>query len=88
MDRALHAARVGPDRRQVTTRALMAALSDRAFVDGPARMPGDGPRPWRPEGYGAPGPRPGGEAVVLTARPALAVLSMGHAPVLRPTAGG
>lgn len=37
-------------------------------------------RPWSPSGYGAPQPRPSGEALVLTPPATLAALAHGYAP--------
>ena len=88
-DRALHAARAVPrvygQRRH---RATLADLPDGCFIlgdDGRARLVvGDALYPFRPEGYGAPEPRPrGGEGTVLTPAPLIAALRAGYRLQLR-----
>ena len=90
MDRLLHSGRVRPRTGgQVTHAARAEDLPDGSFVvlaGGPALVLGSALRPWRPEGYGAPLPRPSGPVTVLTPAPAVAVLRAGYGPALHPSA--
>jgi len=89
IDAALHAARIGQDRRQIRHAAPMDALPDGAFVrhDGwPCLVRADALRPFSPGGYGPPLPRPPGTAQVLTPAPTVAALASGYAPALHPSA--
>ncbi|HQY43533.1 MAG TPA: hypothetical protein PK450_05075 [Paracoccaceae bacterium] len=89
MDRHLHPARLltfsGP--RQY---AELKNLPDGSFVHmgGAACLWHHGQLlPYRPEGYGAPLPRPAAEAVpVLTPAPFLRILAAGYGPVVHPSA--
>ena len=90
MDAALHAARVGPDRRQRHFKADVKALPDGAFI-----LLGNRPHlvraglacPYDPAGYGTPVSLPQGEVTVLTPEPTVAVMRAGYRPVLHPSAG-
>lgn len=91
MDDRLHRARIGPDRRAKRSHAALSdSLPDGTFLrlsDGPAMIWGQGLLPWTPAGYGAPLPRPAGQAVtVLTPAPIVAVLGAGYLPCLHPSA--
>jgi len=89
IDAALHPARTrrGPD--GATHAAPAADLPDGAFValaGGPALILGRRALPFRPSGYGAPLPRSGGAARVLTPAPLVAVLRAGYRPALHQSA--
>jgi hypothetical protein len=86
MDRVLHAARIGPHRRQALY--LDDDPPPGAFVALPAPhlVLGDRLLPFTPSGYGAPVARPGGPLTVMTPAPTVAVLRAGYRPVLHPTA--
>lgn len=89
IDRALHAARIGPDRGQRRETAQAAALPDGAFVliDGrPHLLRGPAALPFSPAGYGPARPRPAGPVAVLTPAPSLLALARGYVPLLHPSA--
>ena len=89
IDRLLHGARVTRDRRQLRHAAPFAALPEGAFVlwqDRPHLVTARGLHPYAPAGYGAPLPRPRGQATVLTPAPVVAALAAGYAPLLHPSA--
>ena len=90
IDRALHAARVTRDRRQVTHVAQAGALPAGCLVavEGASwLLTAVGMRPFTPAGYGPPRGRIGGAVDVLTPAPTVAVLAAGFAPVLHRSAG-
>ena len=85
MDRALHAARLGP-----RAPARVRGPAGRGLCPGRRRaflLRGDGMLPYAPAGYGAAVARVAGEVEVLTPAPTLAVLRAGYCPVLHPSAG-
>jgi hypothetical protein len=93
IDRALHGARVEPrSRRQVRFEAALDDLPDGAFAllpedrSTPLLIQGAHLLPWRPSRYGAPRSRPAATCLVLTPRPAVAVLHAGYAPALHQSA--
>jgi hypothetical protein len=89
MDRALHAARVGRDRRQVRHVAAAATLPDGTYVlwqDTPHLLRGGLLHPFTPAAYGVPLPRPTGPVTVLTPAPMVAALAAGYAPLIHPSA--
>lgn len=93
MDRQLHAARIDPATRlHATHEEPLATLPDGSFIrqDGcDWLVQGATLRPFAPEGYGPPRPRPAQARVtVLTSRPILAVLASGYRPRLHPSAQG
>ena len=91
IDRALHAARVTRDRRQVRHVAAMATLPDGTFIlwqDRPHLVQPDHLRPYTPAAYDAPLPRPDTTVTVLTPAPMVAVLNAGYAPLVHPSAEG
>ena len=89
IDRALHAARVTRDRRQVRYSGRIAALPGGAFV-----LHGDQPHLWlsgqlhpfTTAGYGTPIPPVDTVVTVLTPAPMVAVLNAGYAPLMHPSA--
>jgi hypothetical protein len=91
IDRALHAARVTRDRRQLRHDARAETLPDGAMVlwQGAAHLVAGGAlRRFSMQGYGGPLPLPGAAAVtVLTPAPTIAALAAGYRPLLHPTAG-
>jgi hypothetical protein len=89
MDATLHAARVTRARAQVRHEAELSTLPDGAFVlngGAPCLVHGGALLPFSPGGYGAPLPRPGGAATVLTPRPLVDALRAGYAPALHHSA--
>ncbi len=91
MDRALHAARVTRDRRQVRHEAPAHDLPEGSFAlwEGQAHLvTASGLRPFSPRGYGPPVPRPAAPVSVLTPAPTVAVLRAGYAPTLHDSASG
>jgi hypothetical protein len=89
MDRALHAARVTRQRRQVRHEAPARDLPTGAvaLLDGQAHLAtADGFCPVSPAGYGPPVPRPAARVSVLTPAPAVAVLRAGYRPALHASA--
>lgn len=89
MDRVLHRARVGRDRRQICHQAEAALLPNGSFVqwqEGAALLWEGALLPFDPAGYTTALPRPDGALTVLTPKPIVAVLSAGYAPELHPTA--
>lgn len=93
IDAVLHAARIGPDRRQRTHEAALADLPDGAFVmrEGAALLLWRG-RFWRwsGDGYadaGPQGPAGAGSVRVLTPAPVVAVLRAGYRPATRAGTG-
>lgn len=89
LDRMLHASRVRHDRAQRRHRGRWEALPDGAFAveAGEAVLIlEDRVVPFGAAGYGAPRPRPRGEAEVLTPAPLVAVLAAGYRPLLHPDA--
>ena len=90
MDRALHAARLGADRRQLSHLEDWASLPFGTFVrhEGAAwLLAGDRLRRYSPDGYDATQARPGhGRAEVMTPAPTIAVLRAGYRPALHPSA--
>ncbi|MDV7144802.1 hypothetical protein R3X27_19145 [Tropicimonas sp. TH_r6] len=89
LDRALHAARVTRNRRQVRHEAAARALPDGAIFlwkERPMLALGDAALPFTPDGYESARERPGGSVTVLTPAPTLAVLCAGFRPVLHPSA--
>ena len=89
MDRALHAARVTRDRRQLRHEAPAPGLPEGSFVswEGQAHLvTATGMRPFSPRGYGPPLPQPGAPVTVLTPTPTVAVLRAGYAPALHDSA--
>lgn len=86
VDRALHAARVGRDRRQVTHLADLAGLPDGVFVAraGAPHLKWDS-RLWRwsPDGYADVGPAGAGRVHVLTPAPTVAAIRAGYASLVR-----
>ena len=84
MDRALHAARVQRDRRQVRHRARIDTLPDGTFCligSQPHLVWGAVLLPYSPGGYAAPVRRPqASEVTVLTPKPTVAVLAAGYVP--------
>lgn len=91
IDRALHKARLTPDRRQRHHLARAGTLPEGAFVlwqDRPHLVTAPGLRPYDPEGYGPPLPRPDGLLTVLTPEPLVQVMAAGWRPLLHPSATG
>lgn len=91
IDAVLHAARVRRDRSKLVFDAAAADLPDGTMIreaQGPALVLGASILPWRPDGYGAPSPRPRGAVSVLTPQPIVALFAAGLRPALHPTAGG
>lgn len=90
MDRTLHAARLGADRRPQPHMADWTTLPFGTFVrlEGAAWLTsGDRLRRFSPDGYDATLPRPDhGRAEVMTPAPTVAVLRAGFRPVLHPSA--
>jgi hypothetical protein len=90
MDAVLHAQRVESyTRRQRTRVADAPGLPDGAVIRAGAvgLVLGGRVLPWTPEGYGAPGPLPGGTVEVLTPPAMVAALAAGYRPLLHPSAG-
>ncbi len=89
MDRTLHAARLGADRRQQPHQADWTALPSGTFVwhEGAAWLvAGNRLRRYSPVGYDATLHRPeSGRAEVMTPAPIVAALRAGYQPVLHPT---
>ncbi len=84
IDRHLHQARLSPARPRPG-----ASLPDGTFIDLAGRaclIMGDALLPWRPDGYGAPLPRPRGNLLPLTPAPLIAALVAGYRPQLHPSA--
>jgi hypothetical protein len=90
MDRLLHPARVNRTRQQVRFQADAQTLPPGVFVlsDGPMLLTEDAARPYRPDGYGDPIPRPAGPVCVLTPKPMVGVLAAGYQPMLHHSAQG
>ena len=89
IDRALHAARVTRDRRQVRHDAPLSTLPDGTFIlwqDRPHLVRRDRLHPWTPAAYGPPLPRPEATVTVLTPAPMVATLGAGYVPQIHPTA--
>ena len=89
IDRALHAARVTRDRRQVRHEALLATLPDGTFVlwgQAPHLVRGALIHPFTPAAYCPPLPRPEAIVTVLTPAPMVATLAAGYVPLIHPTA--
>lgn len=85
IDRRLHAARVGRDRRQTVHAADAAALPAGVFVmigGTPSLLAAGAAHPFAPGGYGPAVPRPSGTVTVLTPAPTVAVLRAGYRPAL------
>ena len=86
VDRALHAARVTRDRRQVTHWREAGALPDGVFlrVDGvPGVVAAGRWHGWlEAGGYGGPRPLPRGPVEVLTPAPVVAVFAAGYRPAM------
>lgn len=89
MDDVLQAERLDGKAKRTHRRAIE-GLPDGAMIvrGGEAfAVRGEHLLPWRPEGYGAPQPRPRGEADVLTPPAMLKVLAAGYAPQWHKSAG-
>lgn len=89
MDDVLQAERLDGKAKRTHRRAIE-TLPDGAMIvrDGEAfAVRGKHLLPWTPEGYGAPQPRPRGEAEVLTPPAMLKVLAAGYAPQWHESAG-
>ena len=89
IDRALHAARVTRNRRQVRQQAPLSTLPDGSFIlwqGDPHLVHGDHLVPFTPAAYGPPLPRPDADVTVLTPAPMVATLAAGYAPLIHPTA--
>jgi len=86
IDATLHAARIDPaTRAQRRHGADLSTLPDGAFIlwqGGPHLVQGHGLRPYRPDGYAAPVPRPQAQVTVLTPAPLVRVMQAGWHPVL------
>ena len=81
--------RDGCDKR--THRLPVESLPDGAMILAPQgegffALRGAHTRAWTPSGYGAPVPRPSGDAIVLTPPATLAALAHGYAPAWHPSA--
>lgn len=90
IDRALHAARLTPERRQRLHMAPAASLPEGAMVlwQGQVHLvTARGLHPHGPAGYGPPLPRPAELLTVLTPAPLIAVMAAGWRPLLHPSAG-
>jgi hypothetical protein len=90
IDAALHEARVCRDRTKRTFDAPAATLPAGTMIrtgTGPALVLPGALLPWSPAGYGAPRPRPGGLATVLTPAPVVALYRAGLRPGLHASAG-
>lgn len=91
IDRALHKARLTPDRQQRHHMAPAETLPEGAFViwqDRPHLVTVPGLRPYAAAGYGAPLPRPDGPLTVITPEPLVQVMAAGWRPLLHPSATG
>ena len=91
IDRALHKARLTPDRQQRRHMAPAETLPPGVFVlwqDRPHLMTARGLHPHSPQGYGPPLPRPAGLLPVLTPEPLASVMAAGWRPLLHPSAEG
>jgi len=90
IDRALHRARLTPERHQCRHGAVICALPDGSFIlqgGTPMLIRGAWLFPYRPDGYGPPVRRPGdGTAEVLTPAPTVAALGAGYRPLFHPSA--
>jgi len=89
IDRALHAARLTPERRQCRHQAPADTLPEGAMVlwrNAVHLVTARGLHPHSPAGYGPPQPRPEGMLEVLTPAPLVAVMAAGWRPVLHPSA--
>jgi hypothetical protein len=89
MDRALHAARVTRDRRQVRHNAALPSLPEGTFIlwgGQPHLVRGDHLHPYAPAAYLSPLPRPEGIVTVLTPAPMVATLAAGYPPLVHPSA--
>jgi len=90
MDTTLHAARAIHGARRLQTHTADAAqLPAGSFIktNEISLLTTDAARPYTPNGYGPPKPRPIGHITVLTSPPMLNVLRGGYAPTLHPSAG-
>lgn len=90
IDRALHAARITRDRRQVRHTAPCTDLPPGTFIliaDRPHLVTGAGLHPWAPGGYAPAVPRVAATVTVLTPAPMVATFRAGYAPILHPSAG-
>ncbi|MGQ0563604.1 MAG: hypothetical protein ACT4OK_00850 [Gemmobacter sp.] len=89
IDRALHAARVTRDRRQVRHQSPLDALPDGTFIlwkGTPHLVRARQMHPFTPAAYLPPLPRPDASVTVLTPAPMVATLAAGYAPLMHPTA--
>jgi hypothetical protein len=94
IDRSLHSARIDPrTRRQIRFEAPLDDLPDGVFVlladdpGTPLLVRSANLLPWHPAGYARPRPRPTAtRCSVLTPRPTVAVLTVGYAAALHPSA--
>ena len=86
MDAILHAARLDPATRLPHRhQAEAATLPEGCFIlwkGAPHLLAASGLRPYRPDGYGTPLPRPDGPVTVLTPLPLVQVMRAGWQPVL------
>ncbi|GAB1480982.1 hypothetical protein MASR2M74_35650 [Paracoccaceae bacterium] len=91
IDRALHRARLTPERRQRRYTAPAETLPEGAFVlwkDHPHLLSRWGLHRYAPAGYGPPLPRPDGPLTVITPEPLVQVMAAGWRPLLHPSASG
>lgn len=89
IDRALHAARVTRDRRQITHQARLVALPDGSFIAHAGHswlVLGDFLLRLSADGYDLRQPRSDALVTVLTPAPTIAILSAGYQPALHPSA--
>lgn len=89
IDRALHAARLTPDRQQKRHMAPAGSLPEGAFLlwnGQPHLRTARGLHPHAPGGYGPPLPCPASPVTVLTPAPLVAMMRAGWQPRLHPTA--
>jgi hypothetical protein len=86
IDRVLHRARVGRDRRQIRHTAPWDRVPDGAFLEtgGAAHLKWrDRLWRWSPGGYAEAGPVQPGDVAVLTPAPSVAVIRAGYVPTVR-----